>query len=161
VAEIHVADHQFHIVDYGGDYSFDAPPQPNGLINPGPGAAVVVTGTPFGPVAVAVEIYDCPPELNLDDWDEVIEVSLYSFSGQIGLQEIQGPQRTDLPVYESEPDDWLRVRAHVRGRDEGDAYNVPPPHPVEEHLVQFWLSPHQDEIRHRLSDQVGQRRRRA
>src|SRR6266511_6395846 len=68
----------------------------NGLIAVTPGFALVQVGTHTGDVRVTVDPRSAPPPLDLATWQEVVEVSFASTTGQVWLVEWGGPARTDL-----------------------------------------------------------------
>jgi hypothetical protein len=123
----------------------------NGLISAHASFAVVMTGTQFGLVQLTIASLNDEPRLSIDDWDDVVEISLtFEELGAVttdnGLGLEQAPY---LP-----PGDY-RIRVHARGRDLGhdqaDVWNSP----IEEHLIQAWPGPKDREICHKLSDAYG------
>ncbi|WP_331750295.1 MULTISPECIES: hypothetical protein [unclassified Streptomyces] len=60
---------------------------------------------------------------------------------------------------------WWRFWIHARGRDAtseaGDIHAEEGDTVLEQHLVQIWAAPQAPETRHRLTDEVGRRRRTA
>ncbi|MEU2560957.1 hypothetical protein ABZ626_16710 [Streptomyces longispororuber] len=118
--------------------------------------ASVKTGTPDGELDVTFDVHPAEAPADFGDWDEVVEVSLY-FSGAGPLA--GGPVSDDyvtVPLLGGEDDyQWWRFRIHARGRDTVHDPSAPP----EQHLVQVWPAPRAPEIRHKLTDQTGHRRR--
>ena len=50
------------------------------------GVITIHTGTMYGPVDVAIEMYEQPPSGSIDDWDDVVEVSARATdTGPVGL----------------------------------------------------------------------------
>lgn len=84
-AELHLSYGHFVITDWnslGG-----TPPSlaaANGLVGANSNGAVVLTGINTGYVNVTVELLDTVPDsVDLDDWDEVVEVSVDSEDGEL------------------------------------------------------------------------------
>lgn len=160
-ADLSVEHYQYHLLDNGADIP-DIPGQGgDGLVELGAhhGGAVIFTGTPWGPVKVTVEVRDTAPPLELGGWEYVVEVSQHTNNGEIVVTEPLGPIDNRLPVFETEPDSWYRIRAHARGRDVGSEQHDVPDKPVEHHLIQLWPAPPDAAIKHRLDDEVGRQHR--
>jgi hypothetical protein len=126
----------------------------NGLIGmPARSYATIVTGTRYGPVRLTVETHDSPPPVDLDAWTDIVEVTFEVVSGVVLVTDWNGEpvQELDVPVGP------IRVRVHVRGRDEGQAteWDYDDPNPVEDHLVQFFPGDG-GEIIHKATDRLGQ-----
>jgi hypothetical protein len=124
----------------------------NGLISAHELLAVVMTGTEFGPVGVTVDWRDSEPALELDSWDEVVDVSMVFEEEQavvFGPNDRDGWELPALPVGN------YRIRAHSRGRDLGHEWRTVEGEPVEEHLLMAWPAPMAPEIRHKLTDRYG------
>jgi len=64
-------------------------------------------------VPVEVEIHDCEPLVNLEEWDHVAEASLHLPSGNLQIHECTGGPVADFGV---EPG-WYRVRSMHGGLD--------------------------------------------
>lgn len=135
----------------------------NGLIWPGRGAATIATGLEDGPVRITVDARATEPPLDLEDWEEVIEVSIQFDTDEADLESLGGtvdedPQETPLCAVGP---GWYRVRLHARGRDRAAeiADLELDEEPVEEHLIQTWPAPQAPEIRHKMTDAYGAERR--
>lgn len=156
-ATLHVTHSQYWIaeLDVFPDTTGDMYEGFNGLINVPPVAegsfAIVMTGTEFGNISVSVDWRDTEPVLDLDTWDDVVEVSMW-FEEEPG--EVFGPDSTpaELPRL---PPGWYRVRVHARGRDRGYNRRDTSDDPVEEHLIVAWPAPSGPEICHKLTDNFG------
>ncbi|MFJ8856475.1 hypothetical protein [Streptomyces sp. NPDC102437] len=168
-ARVQVSHHQYVLLDTDAeepDQDIDDTLAGNGLVylNTESTYATVLTGTSYGDVDVVFDVTASEPPLSVDGWDEVVEVSMY-FPAEGPL--VGDPLSEDLvevPLLGDEEEyQWWRVRIHARGRDaasaagdicadEGDTV-------LEQHLVQIWAASQAPEIRHRLTDQTGRRRR--
>lgn len=72
----------------------------NGLIAVAdePDGATILTGISIGPVDVTVQLTEGPPPLDLDSWEEIVEVSIESTSGITHrLRARWGPPQTAEP----------------------------------------------------------------
>jgi hypothetical protein len=128
----------------------------NGLISPRPGIAVVHTGTHTGPVRFTVQARaNLPLSTDLDEWDEVVEVSLTAQGGEVLLEEWGSPTRDDLGNLVTAGPGSYRLRIHARGRDEAYALVIVPEEPLEEHLLITWPAPVGEEIILKQTDQYG------
>jgi hypothetical protein len=139
-ALVHVSHACFQLVDYDGDDSIlpDAY-QSNGLVALGSAVANIITGQADGPVQVTVEVYLHAPPLSLDGWEDVVEMTQHTDSGQVSVSVIvTGDKAPDLPPIWTDPDSWFGLRVHARGRNIGRQYVIAPPQVVEHYLVQMW-----------------------
>jgi hypothetical protein len=128
----------------------------NGLINVPAVAlssfAIVMTGTEHGKVSVSVDWRDTEPPLDLEPWDEIVEVSMW-FEEEPGV--VFGPLATPEEALPQLPPGWYRVRVLARGRDHGYDLMTVAGAPVEEHLIMAWPAPEGPEVRHKLTDSYG------
>ncbi|MFJ8855484.1 hypothetical protein [Streptomyces sp. NPDC102437] len=102
----------------------------------------------------------------MEGWGEVVEISLYFrtegplVGDPLSEDLAEAPLLGDEEAYQR----W-RFRIHAQGRDAasavGDIHAEEDDTVLEQHLIQIWASPHAPEIRHRLTDQTGRRRRTA
>ncbi|WP_125264484.1 hypothetical protein [Streptomyces alboflavus] len=159
--QVPVSHHQFVLLDTDAEApeeSIDDTRAGNGLVtvNAAGTYASVMTGTPHGDLEVTFDVRDSEPPLDTDSWDETVDISMY-FSGQGPLAGDPVPDDLlDVPLLgDDEHYQWWRFRFHARGRDTAHAPDGPP----EEHLVQAWPAPRAPEVRHKLTDQTGHRRR--
>jgi hypothetical protein len=139
-ALVHVSNAFFELLDYNGDDSILADASaPNGLVALGSSGGIVVTGQQDGPVEVTVELLPQEPPVTVDGWDDVVEVTQHTDSGQVSVSvTITGDNAPTLPPYRGQPDSWFGLRVHARGRDIGGQYVVAPPNLVEHYLLQMW-----------------------
>jgi hypothetical protein len=127
-----------------------------GLIGPQGEVAFVVTGTNYGPVRLTLEAHDGPPALDLEAWDEVVDVTMDLPSGTLVVLTLMGSPAGDIDV--SAGPCWLRMQA--RGRDaawEDPTYDDGKP--VEEHLIAVWPADAAAEapraVVHKATDSIG------
>ncbi|TMR98314.1 hypothetical protein [Nonomuraea basaltis] len=110
---------------------------PNGLTASAPGAAVILTGIHTGVVDVTVELAaTAPPATAPGGWDEVEDVELISFTGEMRLSGLMGDLPEALPVLTPLGPGRYGMRVHARGRDL-DPTAVPSV-PFEFYLVTVW-----------------------
>jgi hypothetical protein len=90
---VQVAYHQYYLRDLGmvAEVPDEVFTGGNGLISTPPGIAgiaVVHAGTHTGPVRVTVQARtDPPPHTDLEQWEEVVEVSITTQAGQVLVEE--------------------------------------------------------------------------
>ncbi|MEV4704473.1 hypothetical protein [Actinoplanes sp. NPDC049316] len=77
---------------------------------------------------VRLELHDCPPPADHDDFDDVLETPYRAASGGVSLAWLtDGPgERVDLTLGDNE---WFRVRIALQRRDAGNLYTW---------LLRFW-----------------------
>src|SRR5947199_9731621 len=80
---------------------FASPPQylfANGMIEVhAPHAATILTATKWGPLRVTVETHDDPvPSDHVDEWSEVVEVSVHTYSGDMHFSDWDGNEIPNL-----------------------------------------------------------------
>jgi len=126
----------------------------NGLIGMDkPYQGTIITGTKYGPVRVTIEEHDTAPPVELSDWTDVVEVGLEVVAGRVYFTNWDGAPFHNI---DAEPGPY-RLRAHARGRDEGDRrqYELTMDDaPVEEHLIQFFPG-EGGEVVHKTQDNTG------
>jgi hypothetical protein len=157
-AIVQVTYHQYYLRDLGvfAEISDEVFTGGNGLISVPPGVAVVHAGTHTGPVRVTVQARTDPPtQTSLDAWDEVVEVSLTTNSGQVFLEEWDGPGHEDLGNLVCAGPGSYRLRVHARGRDQAHAIHTVLEEPIEEHLLITWPAPSANETALKQTDQYG------
>ncbi|GAA2211350.1 hypothetical protein GCM10009850_068090 [Nonomuraea monospora] len=115
-AEVYVSHHQLLIQEQGDAVApFDVP---NRLTASAPGAAVILTGLHTGVVDVTIRLADAPPtELGDEGWDEVHDVQLISFTGEMRLGGFGMGLADSLPVLTAHGPGRYGMRVHARGRD--------------------------------------------
>ncbi|WP_243740535.1 DUF4240 domain-containing protein [Streptomyces sp. 8K308] len=126
----------------------------NGLVEADPdGEGIrIMCGQEIGTVAVTAELWDGPPPLDVEGWQDVAEVSA---SWESPFMDFATNQREDdeeavLPL--PGPGGY-RVRAHGRNRDDGHPRGDDDP--PEEYLVQVWAAPVAEPTLHRVTSATG------
>ncbi|WP_157429881.1 hypothetical protein [Actinomadura oligospora] len=120
----------------------------NGVILPEPDGhmAAIFTGEPASIVEVQKDILAAAPDLELDDWEEVAEVSMVFTGPDFGcnfLNESAPPGYEYLPAEDGQSRTY-RVRVSVKGRHTPhELADRPPntPRHAERHLIQIWPAP--------------------
>lgn len=121
-----------------GDVDFSG----NGLAVAVPGGIAVRTGLGEGQVPVSTRILEGPPEeVELDWWDEVVEISWRAERGDATLSE-SGSRHLRTPPW---PGDF-RVRVHAIGRDGEER---------ERFELMLWQAPPGPDIAHKRGDRLG------
>ncbi|MET7457968.1 hypothetical protein ABZT03_40210 [Streptomyces sp. NPDC005574] len=89
----------------------------NGLIALSDGQAEIHTGIHSGYVQVTVVAHRDAPETAPGQWEEIVEVSLHSPSGELLIGALEDEMEQELPPLAAcGPGDY-RLRVHARGRD--------------------------------------------
>ncbi|UBU12472.1 Lsr2 family protein [Nonomuraea gerenzanensis] len=134
-AVVYVSYHRL-IVQEQGD-AIEPSHVPNRLTASAPGAAVILTGLHTGVVDVTVRLTDTPPTgPGGEGWDEVEEVELVSFTGEMRLTGFGMNLPEELPVLTAHGPGRYGMRVHARGR--GVAESGVPGVPAEFYLVTVW-----------------------
>lgn len=129
-------------------------PDLTGLIAVAPGFLAVTCGLHLGDLTVTVEVWDGPPEADLDRWDDVAEASV---TWPVARVQVTGaatddPEDIPVPLPES-PADSYRVRVAVTNRDAGEDRTEDDP--VETYLIQIWAAPLSEPVLMKATDEVG------
>ncbi|MEE1931265.1 hypothetical protein V1J52_24330 [Streptomyces sp. TRM 70351] len=158
--EVSVSHHQFYVLDSNlmyldtewADYS-------NGLVVLMSHGAKIHTGIHTGNVRVRAHPLPSEPQ-SLDDgpWDDIVEASVYSATGQLAV-EVPDPAASPdtylaLPELAHAGPGWYRLRAHARGRD--TPHQAVQSDPVEDYLLQCWPAPRTPTHMIRTTDHCGQ-----
>lgn len=157
---VRVSEHGFGLFDRG-----EVPMIPgnftNGLLRPLPAGALLYTGISVGSVLVAASnSVERPDFSGLEDWDDVVEVSVRSEYGQIRIDSYEDGPVDDLPVLSSRGPGWYRIRAHARNRDEH--YDAVNDDGGESYLFLCWPEEgHSPEVVLRATDNCGRQLRMA
>ncbi|PKV82757.1 hypothetical protein [Streptomyces sp. TLI_146] len=117
--------------------------------------AAVITGAPYGEVEVVFAVSLSEPPLDVDGWDDVVEVSLFF----PGLGPMAGDAITDdvvsVPLLGGpEHFRWWRFRFHAVGRDTASCED---PALQERHLIQAWPASRAAESRYKVTARPGAR----
>jgi hypothetical protein len=155
---VHAEYHSFLLCDVGAFVSMP-PADTNGLVVTAPGIAFIRTGIHTGKVNIRGEVYSHAPALDLDSWEEVVEVSLEaSTEGHVIACGLGSDGPPELPVLSPQGRGHYRLRIHARGRD--TAVDMTTPEPVESYLVQSWPAPPAPEVGYKHTDSYGAELRR-
>jgi hypothetical protein len=136
-----VTDHRFWITEGSTPTTVDV--AANGLVAAVPDGVVIRTGVAAGQVRISLRVLTEPPdELELANWDEVVEIS---WTAPRGGAVLSGTGRWESPPW---PGDY-RVRVHATGRDDGD----------DSYYLAMWQAPAEAEVVHKKTDRLGHRLR--
>ncbi|WP_246257818.1 DUF6461 domain-containing protein [Amycolatopsis anabasis] len=144
-----VTDHRFALVEgaFPGVVEFSR----NGLVEVVPGGVVVRTGVAEGHLAVHVRVLADPPDtVELEWWDEVVEVS---WTAAQGFASVRGPGEAVTGSLRELTPPWpgdYRVRVHACGRDGEED---------ERYELVVWAAPAGPEVVHKRGDRLGHRLR--
>ncbi|MFJ9817748.1 hypothetical protein ACIRU3_21280 [Streptomyces sp. NPDC101151] len=145
--------HHFQINDEDGPAGRDLPREHNGLIEVQDGIATVHTGIHTGDVDVTVTLHTHAPQPGDAEWDEIVEVSLHSVSGELMVRGLMDDLDEELPVLSFDGPGDYRLRIHARGRD--TAIDLAPDEITEWYLIQAWPAQTQDPTVLRQTDSYG------
>ncbi|GAB2889659.1 hypothetical protein GCM10027074_67420 [Streptomyces deserti] len=145
--------HQFDISDEDGPTGPDLAREHNGLVRVADGAITVMTGIHTGDVDVMVTLHHTQPALDSGDWQEIVEISAQSASGELMVRGIMDDLDEELPVLSFNGPGDYRLRIHARGRD--TAVDLAPDEVTEWYLIQAWPAPAQEVAVLRQTDAYG------
>lgn len=145
--------HQFDISDEDGPTGPNLHRGHNGLVRVADGVIAVMTGIHTGDVDVTVTLHHTRPEPDSGDWQEIVEVSAHSASGDLMVRGIMDDLDEELPVLSFNGPGDYRLRVHARGRD--TAVDLAPDEVTEWYLVQAWPAPVQQTTVLRQGDSYG------
>jgi hypothetical protein len=128
--------HQFNISDEDGSAGSDLPPDHNGLVRVTDGVVTVLTGIHTGTVHVTVARHESEPAPDDGDWQECVEISAHSASGDLMVRGLMDDLDEELPVLSFDGPGDYRLRIHARGRD--TAVDLAPDEVTEWYLIQVW-----------------------
>ncbi|TLM80820.1 hypothetical protein [Pseudarthrobacter sp. NamE5] len=124
----------------------------NGLVCPLEAGAVVITGTDTGFITVGVSLLDSEPEFSLDGWEEAVDVSIHSPTGQLAVGGFN--DTPSLPELSTAGPGWYRIRCMARGRvSEFQTISL---ESTEEHLLLVWPAPPAPEKVHHVAFRFGE-----
>lgn len=145
--------HQFNISDEEGPTAPDLAYEHNGLVQVTDGVTVVHTGIHTGDVDVTVTFHETAPAPGNDDWQEIVELSAHSASGDLMVRGLMDDLDEELPVLSFNGPGDYRLRIHARGRD--TAVDLAPDEVTEWYLIQAWPAPAAPVAVLRHSDSYG------
>ncbi|MER6633514.1 hypothetical protein ABT301_35770 [Streptomyces sp. NPDC000987] len=145
--------HQFDIGDEDGPAGPDLERGHNGLLRVADGVIAVMTGIHTGDVDVTVTLHDAEPAPDDGDWQEIVEISAHSASGELMVRGMMDDLDEELPALSFNGPGDYRLRVHARGRD--TAVDLAPDEVTEWYLIQAWPSPTHEVKVLRQSDTYG------
>ncbi|MEU8993131.1 hypothetical protein AB0C98_43265 [Streptomyces sp. NPDC048558] len=128
--------HQFDITDEDGPTGPDLERRHNGLVRVADGVTVIMTGIHTGDVDVTVTLHDSEPAPDDGDWQDIVEISAHSASGELMVRGMMDDLDEELPVLSFNGPGHYRLRVHARGRD--TATDLAPDEVTEWYLIQAW-----------------------
>ncbi|MFE6410083.1 hypothetical protein ACFVOR_24480 [Streptomyces sp. NPDC057837] len=111
----------------------------DGLVDVTHGAVTVLTGIHTGDVDVTVALHASRPRPDSGDWQEIVEVSAHSASGDLMVRGLMDDLDEELPVLSFRGPGDYRLRIYARGRD--TAFDLAPDEVTEWYLIQAWPAP--------------------
>ncbi|MFJ6661249.1 hypothetical protein ACIQNG_33620 [Streptomyces sp. NPDC091377] len=151
--EVPVQYHQFDIGDEEGPTGPPLDRSSNGLVCVVDGATTVQTGIHTGDVHVTVTLHEARPEPDDGDWQEIVEISAHSASGELMIRSLMADLDEELPALSFQGPGHYRLRIHARGRD--TAVDGAPDVVTEWYLIQSWPAPTAGPAVLRLTDRYG------
>ncbi|WP_143675165.1 hypothetical protein [Streptomyces sp. JV178] len=106
------------------------------------GVIVVMTGIHTGDVDVTVTLHPAEPAPDEGDWQDIVEISAHSASGELMVRGMMDDLVEELPVLSFDGPGTYLLRVHARGRH--TAPDLAPDQVTEWYLVQVWPAPAQD-----------------
>ncbi|KAB1143435.1 hypothetical protein F7R91_24945 [Streptomyces luteolifulvus] len=108
----------------------------NGLIALSDGQVEIQTGIHSGNAQVTVAAHRTTPDADPGPWQEIVEVSVHTPSGELLIGALMDDMEEELPsLAASGPGDY-RLRVHARGRD--TAVDLTTREITEHYLIQGW-----------------------
>ncbi|GAA2209675.1 hypothetical protein GCM10009850_051340 [Nonomuraea monospora] len=140
--DLHVSYRQAYLIDCTDDAEGpegipdDHPAHPVGIVRVEGGDAFLITGLHTGTVDFTVVVAGRDPGADVEGFEDVVEISISSESGQFQLHEWGGTAHA-LPALPAGPG-WYRLRYHARGMDDAvDGVDLSGG-PVDHYLLQIW-----------------------
>ncbi|MFF7975819.1 hypothetical protein [Streptomyces sp. NPDC007905] len=115
--------------------------------------ASVLTGIHTGDVDVTVTFHTNAPQPGGAEWEEIVEISLHSASGELMVRGLMADLDEELPELSFDGPGDYRLRVHARGRD--TAIDLTPDDVTEWYLIQVWSAPAQEAVVLRQIDSYG------
>lgn len=119
---VQVAYHQFLITDEDGPAAA--------------GEIAVLTGVSNGDVEATVTLHEAVPVPGDKDWQEIVEVSAHSASGELMVRAMMDDSDEELPVLSFNGPGDYRLRIHASGCD--TAVDLTPEEVTEWYCIQAW-----------------------
>lgn len=150
-ANVHVGEQWFGLFDTAGPMYEDLP-WTNALLQVMSAGARFFTGLSAGYVQVtATPLATIPTNVDVDAWEQVVEVSVRSVTGKLWVSTQDGPV-DGLPMLGGHGPGDYRLRAHVRGRDTSFDGQT---EPTEQYLLITWPSPQLPQVIMKAVDRAG------
>ncbi|MFJ9738589.1 hypothetical protein [Streptomyces sp. NPDC101166] len=130
--------HQFDISDEDGPAGPELERVHNGLVRVTDGVIVVMTGIHTGDVDVTVALHQTEPAPDNGEWQEIVEISASSVSGELSVRGMMDDLEEEHPALSFDGPGEYRLRIHARGRD--TAVDLAPDEVTEWYLIQSWPS---------------------
>ncbi|MEN3611659.1 hypothetical protein AAH979_19130 [Plantactinospora sp. ZYX-F-223] len=152
--KIHVYEHQYYLHD-----SVQTATPPYRLDDTGlarfaeDGGIQVISGANTGSLAMSVDLVEAAPPVPFDDWDEIVEVSYATTTGDAQLLGWPATPQRWLPAISHAGPGSYRLRFHARDRD--DPRNARPFEIVEAHHLAVWPGPPAPTVAHKYTDATG------
>ncbi|MFC8201495.1 hypothetical protein ACFUTV_39790 [Streptomyces sp. NPDC057298] len=153
VGMVPVQYHQFDISDEDGPTGPGVDRRHNGLVRVADGVTIVMTGIHTGDVDVTVTLHEAEPVPDDGDWQEIVEVSAHSASGELMVRGMMDDLDEELPVLSANGPGEYRLRIHARGRD--TAVDLALDEVTEWYLIQAWPAPAHEVAALRQTDGYG------
>ncbi|MFD9442290.1 hypothetical protein ACFWBR_30070 [Streptomyces sp. NPDC060006] len=110
VGMVPVQYHQFDISDEDGPTGPGVDRRHNGLVRVADGVTIVMTGIHTGDVDVTVTLHEAEPVPDDGDWQEIVEVSAHSASGELMVRGMMDDLDEELPVLSANGPGEYRLR---------------------------------------------------
>ncbi|UBU08970.1 hypothetical protein [Nonomuraea gerenzanensis] len=133
---------------------------PNGLVAVGdeePDGAIILTGLAIGQVEVLVRLAHEQPPLELDSWEEIVDISIESTLGSLYVVGLMGDLPRKLPNLAWKGPGFYRLRVHATGRDssvDGSGLNL-----EERYFIVSWPADPAPDLVYKATDAYGAGRR--
>ncbi|MET8102882.1 hypothetical protein ABZV29_41755 [Streptomyces sp. NPDC005236] len=112
-----------------------------------------MTGIHTGDVDVTVTVHETEPAVDRGQWQDIVEISAHSTSGELMVRGTMDDLDEELPVLSCRGPGDYRLRVHARGRD--TAVDLAPDEVTEWYLIQAWPAPAQKVAVIRQTDGYG------
>ncbi|MFF9901545.1 hypothetical protein [Streptomyces longispororuber] len=138
--KVYIPEGSFAVLDHG-DIPADTADWSNDFVAVMSAGALIATGIHTGHVRVQALTGPPPaaPEEErrmLDEWDEVVEVTVHAPAGDLRTESLHTGPVDDLPLLSAYGSGPYRLRVHARGRD--IARDKVRNEPVEDYLLLAW-----------------------
>lgn len=124
----------------------------NGLVDVYTGSLAVLTGLDDGDIHLRLELHESEPPLDLEAWDEIVDVSFHA-EKPLFLEQLFGGGAEDFPPLNFKGQSDYRIRVCARGRDEANRTFES----VEFHAIQVWSDTFGPPTSHQFRDAFGER----